>query len=45
MIVTATEFNTNFGKDLDMLTKKDRFFPGETAAFAIRWSHSSCICS
>ena len=37
MIVTATEFNTNFGKYLDMLTKEDIFITrnGKTIAKVI----------
>ena len=37
MIVTATEFKTNFGKYLDMLTKEDIFITrnGKTVAKVI----------
>ena len=37
MIVTATEFKTNFGKNLDMLTKEDIFITrnGKTIAKVI----------
>ena len=37
MIVTATEFKTNFGKYLDMLTKEDNFITrnGKTIAKVI----------
>ena len=37
MIVTATEFKTNFGKYLDMLTKEDIFITrnGKTIAKVI----------
>ena len=37
MIVTATEFKTNFGKYLDMLTKEDSFITrnGKTIAKVI----------
>lgn len=37
MIVTATEFKTNFGKYLDMLTKEDIFITrnGKTSAKVI----------